>query len=89
MIILFVLTVIFFVGGTIAFLVSPQMFTNGDAVRSMTDEDLAKFLNDISECSYSEGYGKETGEDPYISPYPATENAWVKWLKEEKTNDPT
>ena len=56
--------------------------TNADRIRSMTDEELAKWLDDISKACYYEGYTKETDE-PQMSPYPTSPVKWVTWLKQE------
>ncbi len=62
-----------------------QKQTNADRIRAMTDEELAKWLDDISKACYYEGYTKETDE-PQMSPYPTSPAKWVKWLKEEASN---
>ena len=64
------------------FSLSPQ--TNADRIHAMTDEELAKWLDDISKACYYEGYTKETDE-PQMSPYPTSPAKWVKWLKQEAT----
>ena len=56
--------------------------TNADTLRAMTDEELAKWLDDISKACYWEGYTKETDE-PQMSPYPTSPAKWVTWLKQE------
>lgn len=58
--------------------------TNADRIRAMTDEELAKWLDDISKACYWEGYTKETDE-PQMSPYPTSPVKWVTWLKQEAT----
>lgn len=56
--------------------------THADRIRAMTDEELAKWLDDISKACYWEGYTKETDE-PQMSPYPTSPAKWAKWLKQE------
>ena len=56
--------------------------TNADRIRAMTDEELAKWLDDISKACYYEGYTKETDE-PQMSPYPTSPAKWVTWMKQE------
>ena len=56
--------------------------TKGDKMRSMTDEELAEWLDDICKSAYDEGYTKGTGE-PLMSPYPSTASEWITWMKQE------
>ncbi len=50
--------------------------TNADRIRSMTDEELAEFLETINSCTCSFAMGK--------SPCAADEcPCWFDWLKEE------
>lgn len=66
--------------------VKPKPQTNADRIRSMTDEELAQWLDDISKACYDEGYTKETDE-PQMSPYPCTASKWLNWLKQEATDE--
>lgn len=52
--------------------------TNADRIRSMTDEELAEWLNDMQGYSFSCGL-----IEARISEYQNRYNAWIKWLKEE------
>ena len=52
--------------------------TNADRIRSMTDEELAEWLNDMQGYSFSCGL-----IEARISEYPNRYNAWLEWLKEE------
>lgn len=54
--------------------------TNADRIRSMTDEELAKWLNNMQ--GYSFGCGLLESR---ISEYPNCYNAWLKWLKDGET----
>ena len=56
--------------------------TNADRIRSMTDEELAEWLDNVCESAYDEGYTKETDE-PLMSPYPSTASEWITWLRQE------
>ena len=53
-------------------------FTNADRIRSMTDTELAEWLNDMQGYSFSCGL-----IEARISEYPNRYNAWLEWLKEE------
>lgn len=57
--------------------------TNGEKIRSMTDEELAKFLDGIlSDCDYCPMWA--------ICHEAALSNCgkiWVQWLKREVKND--
>ena len=55
--------------------------TNADRIRSMTDEELAKWLNNMQGYSYNCGL-----LEARISEYPNRYNAWLEWLKEEVKN---
>ena len=70
---------------TVVGYVPPLKKTNADRIRSMTDEELAKWLDDISKACYWEGYTKETDE-PQMSPYSTSPAKWVKWLKQEASD---
>ena len=50
--------------------------TNGDRIRSMTNEELASFL-------YTEIEAVERDEDGSNNNY---EDNWLEWLEEESTN---
>lgn len=52
--------------------------TNLDRIHSMTDEELAEWLNDMQGYSFSCGLIESR-----ISEYPNRYNAWLKWLREE------
>lgn len=52
--------------------------TNADRIRSMTDEELAKWLNDMQGYAYNCGL-----IEARISEYPNRNHAWLIWLKEE------
>lgn len=58
--------------------VKPKPITNADRIRSMTDEELAKFCFLITDdvASYY-------GGDGYESKYPVAPKAWLEWLRQE------
>ena len=51
-------------------------FTNADRIRSMTDEELGKLLNEFGHCPLSRI------EDDCRS-YDRCRDCWIDWLKEE------
>ena len=53
-------------------------FTNADRIRIMTDDELAKWLNDMQGYSFNCGL-----LEARISEYPNRYKAWLEWLKEE------
>ena len=55
--------------------------TNADRVRSMTDEELAKWLNHMQADAYDHGLL----EDRIIS-YPNNYSTWLDWLRQEVDN---
>lgn len=54
----------------------PVPMTNADSIRSMTDEELAGFLETVNTCSCS----FVTGKSPCVSDGCP---CWREWLKEE------
>lgn len=54
--------------------------TNADRIRSMTDEELAKFMNNVQATAYNSGL-----LEMKIQGFPAKKDAWLEWLKEEVT----
>ena len=59
---------------------TPQ--TNANRIRSMTDEEMAEWFDNVCKSAYDEGYTKETDE-PLMSQYPSTASEWITWLKQE------
>lgn len=53
--------------------------TNGDAIRSMTDEELAKIFGKSCDCDYSCCFIYDKG----VSCANGCEAAWLDWLKQE------
>lgn len=51
--------------------------TNADRIRSMTDEELAKFIYEQADCFCAARYGV------CIKDEDTCRAAWLKWLKEE------
>ena len=51
---------------------------NGDAIRSMTDEELATWLNCMQSNAYHCGEFGRTN-----AAYPFDNKAWLDWLKQE------
>ena len=58
----------------------PRPQTNADRIRSMTDDELDKFLGDIQwdVANYCGGVTQNQ-----IYPIPEQRGAWLDWLKEE------
>lgn len=50
--------------------------TNADRIRSMTDEELAEFLETVNSCSCSFAMGKSPCDADGCP-------CWIEWLKEE------
>jgi len=50
--------------------------TNADRIRSMTDEELAEFLDDV----LTDGWNAWEYED---LKYPASDASWLEWLQQE------
>ena len=63
--------------------------TNGDRIRSMTDEELAKWLSNISSCcEYDECPAKDAGDDSLMFVKcslneTSCQEAWLTWLRQE------
>lgn len=58
----------------------PQPKSNADRVRSMSDEELAKWLNHMQGDAYNRGLL----EDRIIG-YPNNYSTWLDWLKQDAT----
>ena len=56
-------------------------WTNADAIRDMTDEELAKWLNHMQTDAYNRGML----EDRIIN-YPNNYSTWLDWLRQEVDN---
>lgn len=54
--------------------------TNGDRIRSMTDEELDKFLGEV-QWDVANYCGEVTQKQEY--PIPEQRGAWLEWLKQE------
>lgn len=52
--------------------------TNGDAIRAMTDEELAEWIDHIQADAYERGMM----ETPVVD-YPNVYSGWLDWLKQE------
>ena len=69
--------------------------TNGDRIRAMSDEQLADFLNNITEDEGLVGYcqNKKICEDKLdrddVIPYEWCRQCLVDWVKKEVSNDQT
>jgi len=62
----------------------PQIITNADRIRSMTDEELAEFLRPLTECVRCCAWDKEDCYDMrpcYTGEKPCKE-MWKEWLKQ-------
>ena len=53
-------------------------WTNGDAIRDMTDDELATYLDNMQGLAYINGFDNEP-----IRLYPNNYGAWLDWLKQE------
>lgn len=51
--------------------------TNADRIRSMTDEELAKFIYEQADCFCQARFGDCIRDEEHCR------KAWLKWLKEE------
>jgi len=58
----------------------PQKQTNADRIRSMTDEELDKFLGEV-QWDVANYCGGVTQKQEY--PVPEHRGAWLDWLKQE------
>lgn len=58
-------------------IVNPK--TRADNIRSMTDEELATWLN----CMQANAYHRGMLEQP-VTAYPNNNEAWLEWLKQEE-----
>lgn len=56
--------------------------TNADRFRSMTDEELATYLNNMQGVAYVNG-----SDNVPIRPYPNNYGAWLDWLRQEAVQD--
>ena len=61
-------------------LFKPRPMTNADRIRTMTDGELAEWLDSVSKSWYDEGFTKDD-ETPLMSAYPATASQWIDWLR--------
>ena len=52
--------------------------TNADRIRSMTDNDIARFIYNVQSDAYSKGLIQAMIKD-----YPAHISQWLEWVKEE------
>ena len=60
----------------------PKPKTNGNAIRSMTDEELADWLG-----VYCNGQTAQEAGKPCISGMGSCEECWLDWLKQEAISD--
>ena len=60
--------------------VQKRIITNADRIRSMTDEELDKFLGEV-QWDVANYCGGVTQKQEY--PVPEQRRAWLDWLKEE------
>lgn len=51
--------------------------TNADRIRSMTDEELGKLLNEFGHCPLSRNIGDD------CTRYDRCRDCWIDWVKEE------
>lgn len=62
----------------------PQPITNADRIRSMTDEELDKFLGEV-QWDVANYCGGVTQKQEY--PVPEQRGAWLDWLRQEACDD--
>lgn len=55
--------------------------TNADKIRSMSDEELATWLNTMQSNAWHSGRLQKTPNK-----YPSTNQTWLDWLKQETDN---
>ena len=60
----------------------PKPMTNADRIRTMTDEELDKFLGEV-QWDVANYCGGITQKQEY--PFPEQKGAWLDWLKQEVT----
>jgi len=58
-----------------------QRMTNADKIRSMSDEELATWLNTMQSNAWHSGRLQKTPNK-----YPSTNQTWLDWLKQETDN---
>jgi hypothetical protein len=59
----------------------PKPKTNADRIRSMSDEELATYLDNMQGLAYINGFDSEP-----IRLYPNNYGAWIEWLRQEVTD---
>lgn len=59
--------------------------TNGEKIRSMTDEELAEFLDKVVGCDFCPI--KKFCDEERTTPYVNCETVWSRWLSREVKND--
>lgn len=52
--------------------------TNGDFIRSMSDEELAEFIDAVQSDAYEHGVNETA-----INDYPNSYGEWAEWLRQE------
>lgn len=62
----------------------PQKRTNADRIRAMTDEELAEWITELTDCAV---YPYTRKDAPCISIGQTCAASWLDWLKEEATDD--
>ena len=60
--------------------VEPKPITNADRVRSMTDEELAEWITELTDCTV---YPHTRKDAPSISIGQTCAASWLDWLKQE------
>lgn len=55
-----------------------QPMRNADKIRAMTDEELARYLDNMQGLAYINGFDSEP-----IRLYPNNYGAWLDWLRQE------
>ena len=63
---------------TVEKLIRKNKKTNADRIRSMTDEELAKWLNHMQGDAYNRGMLEDR-----IVGYPNNYDTWLDWLRQE------
>lgn len=62
----------------------PPKRTNADRIRAMSDEELAEWITELTDCAV---YPYTRKDAPCISIGKTCAALWIDWLKEEATDD--
>ena len=62
---------------------SPKIRTNGDKIRSMTDEELAHLIGEYVTCENCLAHSDACEMEYEPADVPTCEQIWLSWLKED------